>query len=149
MKLTEGKIFKTLFIYSLPLILTNVVQLLFHAADVTVLGIMVSDYAVAAVGATSSVNGLFSQFSVGLCVGVNIILARLLGEGDRERVRKVVSTAILTGALLGSLIAIIGLAAAEPFLLLTDCPEECFSQAALYSMPVPTKGASGQRSGTA
>ena len=51
MKLTEGKIFKTLFIYSLPLILTNVVQLLFHAADVTVLGIMVDDNAVAAVGA--------------------------------------------------------------------------------------------------
>ena len=70
MKLTEGKIFKTLFIYSLPLILTNVVQLLFHAADVTVLGIMVSDYAVAAVGACgpiiSLLVSLFASFATGL-----------------------------------------------------------------------------------
>ena len=51
MNLTQGKIFKTLFIYSVPLILTNAVQLLFHAADVTVLGILVNDSAVAAVGA--------------------------------------------------------------------------------------------------
>ncbi len=131
--LTGGPLFSTMIRFAIPLLVANLISTMFHAVDLMVLSWFDAGTAVAAVGATSSVNGLFSQFSVGLCVGVNIILARLLGEGDRERVRKVVSTAILTGALLGSLIAIIGLAAAEPFLLLTDCPEECFSQAALYS----------------
>ena len=131
--LTSGPLFSTMIRFAIPLLIANLISTMFHAVDLMVLSWFDTGTAVAAVGATSSVNGVFSQFSVGLCVGVNIILARLLGEGDRERVRKVVSTAILTGAMLGSLIALIGIVCAEPFLLLTDCPEECFSQAVLYS----------------
>ena len=88
MKLTEGKIFKTLLVYSLPLILTNVVQLLFHAADVTVLGIMVSDYAVAAVGACGPIISLLVSLFASFATGANILIAKHVGARNEERGRK-------------------------------------------------------------
>ena len=101
MKLTEGKIFRTLFLYSLPLILTNVVQLLFHAADVTVLGIMVDDNAVAAVGACGPIISLLVSLFASFATGANILIAKHVGAKNEERGRKATGTAIVIGFLSG------------------------------------------------
>ena len=132
MKLTEGKIFKTLFVYSLPLILTNVVQLLFHAADVTVLGIMVSDYAVAAVGACGPIISLLVSLFASFATGANILIARHVGARNEERGRKATATAILIGFISGLIMMTIALIFAREILILMNCQPEVLDLAVTY-----------------
>lgn len=132
MKLTEGKIFKTLFIYSLPLILTNVVQLLFHAADVTVLGILVDDYAVAAVGACGPIISLLVSLFASIATGANILIAKHVGARDQARSRKATGTAIVLGFLSGLIMMAIALIWARDILILLKCQPEVLDQATTY-----------------
>ena len=132
MKLTEGKIFKTLFIYSLPLILTNAVQLLFHAADVTVLGILVDDFAVAAVGACGPIISLLVSLFASIATGANILIAKHVGAKDQTRSRKATGTAIVLGFLSGFIMMIIALIWAKDILILLKCQPEVLDQATTY-----------------
>ena len=132
MKLTEGKIFKTLFIYSLPLILTNVVQLLFHAADVTVLGIMVSDYAVAAVGACGPIISLLVSLFASFATGANILIAKHVGARNEERGRRATGTALIMGFLSGVIMMAIALIFARDILILMKCQPEVLDLAVTY-----------------
>ena len=132
MDLTKGKIFKTLFIYSVPLILTNVVQLLFHAADVTVLGIMTDDYAVASVGACGPIISLLVSLFASFATGANILIARHVGARDETRSRKATGTAICIGFLSGIIMMIIALIWARDILILMKCQPEVLDQAVTY-----------------
>lgn len=132
MKLTEGKIFKTLFIYSLPLILTNVVQLLFHAADVTVLGVMVSDGAVAAVGACGPIISLLVSLFASFATGANILIAKHVGARNEERGRRATGTAIVIGFLSGIVMMAIALIWARDILVLMNCQPEVLDEAVTY-----------------
>ena len=131
-RLTEGKIFKTLFLYSLPLIFTNVVQLLFHAADVTVLGIMVDDSAVAAVGACGPIISLMVSLFASFATGANILIAKHVGSGDKERARKATGTAIIIGFLSGVIMMTVAFIWAEKILVLMKCQPDVLPQAVLY-----------------
>ncbi len=131
--LTNGPLFKTIILFSIPLILANFVSMLFNAMDLMVLSWFSKGYEVASVGTTSSLTHLLENLATGLCVGVNIVLARLLGEGNRERAQKVISTAIITSVGLGGLIAIVGSIISRPFLVATNCPPECIDHATLYA----------------
>lgn len=130
--LTSGPLFKTILLFALPIMLANVVATLFNAADMAVLSWFAEGNEIASVGATSSVISLFTQFAVGLCTGVNIVLARLCGQGDERNSRRVVSTAILAAAGMGVLLAILGVALGRTVLVWMNCPEACLSDAALY-----------------
>ena len=132
MKLTEGKIFKTLFIYSLPLILTNVVQLLFHAADVTVLGVMVGDNAVASVGACGSIISLMVSLFASFATGANILIAKHVGAKNEARGRRATGTAIIIGFLSGIIMMVIALIWARDILILMKCQPEVLDDAATY-----------------
>ena len=132
MRLTEGKIFKTLFIYSLPLILTNVVQLLFHAADVTVLGVMVDDNAVAAVGACGQIISLLVSLFASFATGANILIATHVGAGKQERGRKATGTALIVGFLSGVIMMIIAIIWARDILILMKCQPEVLDLATTY-----------------
>ena len=132
MNLTEGKIFKTLFIYSLPLILTNVVQLLFHAADVTVLGILVNDSAVAAVGACGPIISLLVSLFASFATGANILIAKHVGAKDEARGRKATGTAIVIGFLSGIIMLIIAEIWARDILILMKCQASVLDQAVKY-----------------
>ena len=83
--LTSGPLFKTIIFFALPIMLANVVTTLFSAADMMVLSWFAEGNEIASVGATSSVISLFTQFAIGLCTGVNIVLARLIGQGDESQ----------------------------------------------------------------
>ncbi len=131
--LTNGPIFKTIVLFAMPLILANFVSMMFDAMDLMVLSWFAHGYEVASVGTTSSLTHLLENLATGLCVGVNIVLARLLGEGNHARAQKVISTAILTSVGLGLVIALIGGFISRPFLVLTDCPPECIDDATLYA----------------
>ena len=132
MKLTEGKIFKTLFIYSLPLILTNVVQLLFHAADVTVLGVMVSDAAVAAVGACGPIISLLVSLFASFATGANILIAKHVGAKNQERARKATGTAVVIGFLSGLIMMAVALIWARNILVFMNCRPEVLDEAVTY-----------------
>jgi putative MATE family efflux protein len=132
MDLTNGSIFKKLVIYAIPFIFTNILQILFNAADIAVVGVFVNDDAVAAVGANSSFNNLLIGFFVGLSIGSNIVLARYVGAKDLEGARKTVGTSILIALCAGTLLMVIGIPLAETFLRLMACDEKILPMAATY-----------------
>ena len=86
----EGSIVKNLLIFAIPLLAANILQLLFNAADITILGIFVTDSvrakaAVAAVGSTNALINLVIGLFVGLSVGANVIVAKCVGENNEEK----------------------------------------------------------------
>ena len=122
----------TMIRFAVPIMLANVVTTLFNAADMMVLSWFAVGNEIASVGTTSSVISLFSNFAIGLCAGVNIILARLIGQGDEKNVKRVVSTAILSALGMGLILAVGGTLLGRPVLALMNCPEECLSDGSLY-----------------
>ena len=132
MKLTEGRIFKTLFIYSLPLILTNVLQLLFHAADVTILGVMVDDNAVAAVGACGPIISLLVSLFASFATGANILIAKHVGARDEERGRRATGTAVVIGFLSGLIMMVFALIFAREILIVMKCQPQVLDLAVTY-----------------
>ncbi len=132
--LTNGPLFITLLQFAFPILLANVVTTLFNAADMMVLSWFSKGNEIASVGATSSVISLFTQFSVGLCGGVNIVLARLIGQGDERNARRMISTAVIAAAGMGVLLALVGFFFSEGTLALMNCPDECLADATLYSV---------------
>ena len=117
---TSGPLLKRIILYSLPIICVNVLQLLFTAADVAVLGIFASDQAVAAVGGNTSITTLLISFFVGLSIGTNVLVARAVGARDKEKAEKLVGTAVFASLVFGSLIMVGGIALSEQLLLWQD-----------------------------
>lgn len=132
MDLTKGSVFKTLAIYSLPLIATNVAQLLFHATDVWVLGMMADDGAVASVGACGALISLFVSVFAGLATGTNILIARRVGAKDIDGARRATGTGLVIGLLSGIILMIVALIGAKEFLIMMNCQPEVLEEATLY-----------------
>ena len=90
----NGPIFKKLIIFSLPLILSGCLQLLFNAADIIVVGRFTGNQALAAVGSTSALINLLVNMFIGISVGANVVLGKSIGARDEENTSKAVHTAI-------------------------------------------------------
>ena len=129
---TRGNIPRLIMIYVIPLILSSLVQKLFNAVDITVLGNMASSEAVAAVGATTSIIHLLVDSFLGLSNGTKVILARYFGARDKKKINQTVNTSILTAVGLGLFITLVGLFLAPILLEVTHCPADCFEGALLY-----------------
>lgn len=130
--MTEGRPLPQIIRFSIPLALTGILQLLFNAADVIVVGKFDSSTALAAVGATSSLINLLIGAFLGISVGVNILVARYLGCRDEARVSRTVHTAVLLGLGLGLLVFLVGFFLASPLLQLMGTPEDVFPLSDLY-----------------
>ena len=128
----NGNLLGAIIRFSIPIILIGLIQNLFNAVDMVVLGQMADTYAVASVGATSVILGLLVNVFLAISQGAKVVLARFLGAKEEERVKKTVSTAMITGLSLGILSAVVGTLLAKPFLVLTDCPADCMDGALLY-----------------
>ena len=132
MDLTSGSIFKKLIIYAIPFIFSNILQILFSATDIAVLGMMVNDDAVAAVGANSSLNNLLVGFFIGVSMGANVVLSRYVGARDLENSRRTVGTSILIAFIAGFILLVIGVPMADTFLVWMGCDAEILPQASIY-----------------
>ncbi len=132
MDLTSGSIFRKLIIYAIPFIFTNILQILFNAADIAVVGIFVDDDAVAAVGANTSLSTLLVGMFVGLSIGANVVLGRYVGARRVEEAHKTVGSAILIALVSGFILLAIGVPMAETFLRWMDCDEQILEMAATY-----------------
>ena len=122
--MTEGRPLPQIIRFSIPLALTGILQLLFNAADVIVVGKFDSSTALAAVGATTSLINLLIGAFIGISVGVNILVARYLGCRDDERVSRSVHTSVVLGLGLGVVVFLLGFFLASPLLRLMDTPED-------------------------
>lgn len=121
MNMSEGSLLKKIIIYALPLIATNVLQLLFNAADIAVLGKFIhndglAETAIAAVGSTGALINLIVGLFVGLSVGANVLIGRYSGKGDEESAKKVVGMSMLVSIIMGLILLVIGFFGAKTFL---------------------------------
>ncbi len=130
--LTNGALFKKLLIVALPLICTNILQVLFNVADVAVVGVFRGDDAVAGVGANTSLIHLITNMFIGLATGASVVLARYIGQRDKERAERLVGTAIFISVIIGVGLIFIGMFFAETFLTWMNCDPEILDLAALY-----------------
>lgn len=129
---TQGSLFKLILIYTIPLIMTTILQHMFTIVDKAVLGNMANPTAVASVGATGTVTGLIINGFVGFSTGTTIVLSRVVGEKNEKRIRETIDTSLISSVCFGLLVAIAGFFLAPLFLRWTNCPQECYDGALLY-----------------
>lgn len=130
--MTEGSVMRSLISYSVPLILAGMLQMLFNAADLAVVGHFAEKSATASVGATGSIIGLTVSSVIGISAGVNVILSRCIGASDPDKVKKTVQTAMTTASIIGIAVMIFGLSISRYSLVATDCPESALEGAVSY-----------------
>ena len=132
MNMTSGPLLGKILTFSFPLMCSGVLQLLFNAADIIVVGRYTGHTALAAVGSTSSLINLIVNLFVGLSVGANVLIARSYGAKNMDAVHKGVHTAMLTAVVGGVFLIFVGVAASRPMLSLMGTPDDVIDQAALY-----------------
>ena len=128
----SGPILPKLLKLTLPLMLSSVLQLLFNAADIIVVGNFASDNSLAAVGSTSSLVNLVTNLFLGLSTGANVMTSRYMGAKDDVRVSKTVHTSIFLSIVSGAILTVIGVLFADKMLLLMKTPTEVLDLSTLY-----------------
>lgn len=130
--MTSGPVFSKLLLFSIPLVLSSLLQLLFNAADIIVVGRFAGDNSLAAVGSTSALINLLVNLFVGLSVGTNVVAAHFFGAGKKRELEQTVHTAMLLSIYSGIIITIAGVIGAWYILTLMQAPEEVLQLASLY-----------------
>ena len=128
----HGPLAKKIFMFALPLAASSILQQLFNAADLAVVGRFTNPQAMAAVGSNASVIGLLVNLFVGLSVGANVLIATLVGRGERSEIPDAVHTIITLALIAGITILILGIFLARPILTLMGAPQEVIDLATLY-----------------
>ena len=128
----HGPLFPSILKYTIPIILTSLLQLLFNAADLVIVGRFCGSVSVAAVGATGSITNLLINFFIGLSVGAGVTVAHGLGSREDAMVRNTVHTALPTALLSGIVLTIVGICFSETLLRMMATPETVLPLSALY-----------------
>ena len=129
---TQGSLVKLIFTFSIPLILTTLMQNAFTVIDKAVLGQMADSTAVASLGVTSFITTLAINGFVGISTGAGIILARFVGQKDEQKIKKTIETALISSVAFGAVVAVLGIIFAPQLLRMINCPAECYDGALLY-----------------
>ena len=130
--MTEGPLAKNILLFSLPLMFSGILQLLFNAADTIVVGRYVGEQALAAVGSVGPLNALLISLFTGLSIGSNVVVARLIGARDHKGVSDAVHTSVTISLLSGLALAFAGFFLARPLLLLMGSPEDVIDLSVTY-----------------
>lgn len=128
----QGPLLPNIIRFTIPVILTSVLQLLFNAADLVVVGYYRSSASVGAVGATNAVTNLLVNLFVGLSVGAGVSVAHGLGSQNDKEVHNTVHTALPLALVGGALLTIVGVFVSKPLLELMETPKELLDLSALY-----------------
>ncbi len=130
--MTEGTLGDKIILYTIPLAITGILQQLFNAADIAVVGQYSGKDAMAAVGSNAPVIGLLVNLFVGISLGSNVIIAKAIGQKDEKQVSKTVHTSIIVALLGGLLLTILGEIYAPNVVRMLDVPEEVLPLAVKY-----------------
>lgn len=132
MNMCEGPLFKKIIIFAIPLMLSGILQLLFNAADIVVVGRFTGSEALAAVGSTSSLINLLVNLFIGVSVGANVLVGRYIGANQYQDVEDSVHTAIYTAIICGVGMIFVGCLAARPLLEWMGTPDNVIDLSVLY-----------------
>lgn len=130
--MTNGNISKHLIKFAVPLVLGNLFQLTYNAADSIIVGRFVGTKALAAVGTANPIMNIIIFFIVGICMGASVLMSEYFGAKDIKKFKREVSTTMIAGLVFTVIIIILGLFLIEPILRLIQTPEEILSDAAIY-----------------
>lgn len=130
--LTKGNLWKQIFVFSLPLMISNLLQVLFNMADIAVVGRFAGSIALGAVGSTTTLVTLFTGFLIGMAGGVNVLIARYFGAKRPKEVEDATHTAVIICLFTGIVIMAAGLLFAYDILNLLHTKDELIAGAALY-----------------
>lgn len=128
----NGPVTSKLLQFSIPLILSGILQLFYNAADVVIVGRYAGSQALAAVSATSAVISLIVNFFIGLSGGTSVALAQYLGARKFNEAQNTVHTSIALSIWFGLFLAVVGVFIAEPSLAMMNCPEDILKPATTY-----------------
>ena len=128
----NGPLSPKILLFALPLMASSVMQLLFNAADVIVVGRYAGDASLAAVTSTGSIVNLMVNLFMGLSIGTNVIAAHALGREDNEALQKTVHTAILISLIGGVILTVVGALLSPILLEIMESPENVIGLSSLY-----------------
>lgn len=132
MDMTTGNLGKKILLFTLPLMFTSILQLLFNACDIIVIGRFRDHTALSAISSTGALINLITNLFIGLSVGSNIVMARCYGSKDREKAEKVAHTSVVVSLIAGIFIGAFGFVFAKNLLLLMGSPSDVIDLAAAY-----------------
>lgn len=130
--LTEGPLAKQILFFSLPLMASNILQVLFNMADVAVVGQFAGSVALGSVGSTTTLVALYTGVLIGLSSGINVLVALAVGAGDQKSVAETVHTALLISGMIGVFLLAAGVLSAGGILRLLHTKPELFAGAVSY-----------------
>lgn len=128
----EGPLLSQIIFYTIPIMLSGVLQLLFNAADLVIVGRFCGSISVAAVGATGSLTNLIVTLFMGFSTGAGVAVSHAYGAGNRDDVHKVVHTTVPLAIIFGAVLTVVGIIFSDDFLHLMDTPENILPLASLY-----------------
>lgn len=132
MDLINGPILPKIISYSLVIMATNLMQMLFNTADMVIVGKFAGNECLGAVGATTALVSLFLSLFTGFAVGVSVITTHTVGAGDMKGFKETLTTAFSLSILLGAILSVLGFIFAKQALILMDTPEDLLGLATLY-----------------
>ena len=128
----EGPLLGGVIAYTIPVMLSGILQLLFNAADLIIVGKFCGSVSVGAVGATGSLTALIVNLFVGLSVGAGVAVAHGIGSRDEQQVREAVHTAVPLALIGGAILTVAGVTLSEPLLILMGTPENTLPLSVVY-----------------
>jgi len=133
-KILTGSLYRGIFFLSLPLIASNLLQVLFNLSDIAVVGKFAGATALGSVGSCTTLVTLFTGLAIGMGNGINAITARYIGENNKNNISKTVHTALILSVLYGLIVMILGFIIVRPILILLSTKAELLPGANLYMM---------------
>ena len=130
--LTEGSLGKKILIFSVPLMLSNLLQVLFNMADIAVIGQFAGSLSLGAVGSTATLVTMFTGFLIGLSGGINVLTALYYGAKDKDSLSKTIHSAALVSLIMGVLLLVLGVGLSEWMLTALKTKKELLDKAVLY-----------------
>ncbi len=130
--LTQGNLAKALLLFTLPILLGNIIQQIYGITDSIVVGRILGEDALAAVGASMGINNIILSAAMGITLGIGIVISKLFGEGNINDIQKAVDTGILLSLLLSITVTAVGLLGSEFILKVFNVPDKIFLQANSY-----------------
>lgn len=128
----QGPLFSSIVSYTIPIILSSLLQLLFNAADLVIVGRYCGSISVAAVGATGAIANLVVYLFIGLSVGAGVCMAHAIGRCDEKAMHQTVHTAVLVAIISGAILTVVGVLCAKTFLIWMGTPEDILPLSTLY-----------------
>ena len=132
MDMTRGSLKKQILFFSIPLMLSNLLQVLFNMSDIAVIGQFAGAMSLGAVGSTTTLISMYTGFLIGLSGGINVLTALYIGARNRKSVSETIHSAFLVSLAVGLILLILGVSTSRGVLVLLNTKEELIDKAALY-----------------